>query len=72
MASGLLPVFTVAIGASVFRSKRVAESSLPLLAMPRPNLCTSATPCTPMVLGISPTNLPLSTSTTITRVARAM
>ena len=72
MESGFVPVFTVAIGASVFRSKMVAESALPLLVTPRPSLWTSATPCTPRVFGISPTSLPLSTSTTITRVARAM
>ena len=58
------------MGFRVFKSKIVTDEALPLLAYPRPSSGASATPCTPAVLGISPTGASVSASKTITRVLR--
>ena len=70
MASGFSPVdLTSPRVASVLRSKMVIIELRPLLMKPRPRSAAMAMPCTPERLAISPTFLPLSTSTTSTLVA---
>src|ERR1700722_5273165 len=51
-------------------SKKLTLPSRPFLTKPRPSSGASAMPCTPGVSAMSPTLLPESASTTITRVAR--
>src|SRR2546422_648431 len=70
IASGFLPALMRLISLRVLRSKTLTELSRPFEL--NPSFCSGAkaTPCTPCVLGISPTSLPLSRSTTCTWVLR--
>lgn len=60
------------IGWYVLRSNITTDWSLPDVAKPWPVLSATAVPCAPLMLGTSPRSLPVFSSTTITRVCRAM
>ncbi len=56
----------------LFRSNMTTDWSLPDVANPCPVASAIAVPCAPWMPVISPSNFPLSSSTTITRFCRAM